>query len=483
MTAALLAHAAEGLDAVGLSPGLLLYTVLVLLGLVALALRSSWARPRLLTGAGTADEDRWPTDGAPRPLVIAARATGVAGLVLVLTIAWWGSEQIGANPAPLAVFSAFWTGGLLLSALFGDLWRLVHPFDAVAAVVHRRPSAPAGDEDRRADGGDWWVPGVLLGTFAWLLLAWPEGFQPRSVTAWLTAYVALMVAGGMAAGRAWVRRNEAFAVLFGAVARVSPLGWRDGRPQLRNPLTAIAAHDGDRRTAAVIAVALGATFFDALSSTRWYADLLGIRSTAGYTVANTLGLVWTTGAVVVAWALCARTSDRLAGLTGPAGADVAPVPSEARSVGAAVHPDAVAGPATPASPASPASPATPAAPTAVGLATAFVAVVAGFAVAHDLTSFLVDQQNLLALLSDPFARGWDLLGIVDLATDDTLLPLTVQAWLRLGLVVAALLVTLVVVHDRCLARLGPAVTARASWPVLGAVGLAAVAAMTLLLGG
>jgi len=234
----------------------------------------------------------------------------------------------------------------------------------------------------------------------------------------------------------------------------------------------MAAHDGDRRTAAVLAVALGATLFDAVSFTRWYADLLATRSTAGYTVANTLGLVWVTGVVVVDWTACARASDRLAGQARPAGPN-RPVPTGARSAGAAANPDIAANPGS----------ADADTPTAIGLATAFVAVVAGFTVAHDLTSFLVDQQNLLALLSDPFAQGWDILGTIDLATDDTLLPLGTQAWIRVGLLVAALQATLVVLHDRCLARLGPAVAATASWPLLGAVGLAAVAALTLLVGG
>lgn len=468
MTAALLAHAAEGLDAIGLSPGLLLYSVLVVLGLVALALRSSWTAPRLIAGATSTPDDRWPVDDAPRSLVIVARAAGTAALVLVIAAAWWGSEQLGANPVPLIVFSAFWTGGLAVSAVAGDLWRLVHPFDAVAAVVGRRPAGQPGDADHRPtdDAGDWWVPAILLGSFAWLFLAWPDGFQPRSVAVWLTAYSAVMVAGALGAGRSWVRRNEAFAVLFGAVARVSPLSWRAGRPRVRNPLAAIASHDGDRRTAAVLAVALGATLFDAVSFTRWYADLLGSRSTAGYTVANTLGLVWVIGAVVIVWTTCARISDGLAEQGRRAGPEGVTVPTQARSAGAAANPDGAVAPG----------------PT-IGLATAFVAVVAGFAVAHDLPSFLVDQQNLLALLSDPFAQGWDLLGTIDRSTDDTLLPLAAQAWIQLALLVAALLASLVVLHDRCVARLGPAVAARASWPLLGAVGAAAVAALTLLFGG
>jgi len=444
-SAAVLAHSAPGFQAVGFSPGLVRYLTLALLVLVTLALRSSWTTPRLAPTEGD-DDGAWPGDAMAGPIRLGRGVVAVAGLAFVLVCGWAGSEQIGANPAPIAVFWVFWLGGQVLSAVVGDWWRLLDPYDTIAGVVDgargRTRAGPAGQPDATSDGADWWVPAALLLTFAWMWLAWSGGIRPRNAAAWLSLYSAVMVVGAVVAGRAWVRRNEAFGQAFGLVALMSPLDWRRARPRLANPLHRLAGRRTGRREGAVLAVMLGTVLFDALGSSRWWADLIGQRSPAGYTVWNTVGLAWMVLLAGAAWLVAARLASR---------------------VGAPDRPELI--------------------PVAALGTTAGLAVMAGaFAVAHEIGPLLTNTQNLVALLSDPLARGWDLLGTGDIVVNPTLLGAGGQVWTSLILVEVALLVTLVVLHDRWVACFGASGGARATWVACGFTVVAALAALTLLLG-
>src|SRR4051812_28860468 len=159
----ILAHAAPGFGAVGLSPGLVLYLTAAGVVLTTLALRSRPARPDPVERG-----DEWPGDAFPSVVRAVLGALGVAGLVATLVCAFAGSELLGENPVPVAVFSLFWIGGQLLSAVLGDVWRLVDPFEHIGGVLERVTGRRQGPVAR-------WLPAVLLASFGWLWLAWPDG--------------------------------------------------------------------------------------------------------------------------------------------------------------------------------------------------------------------------------------------------------------------------------------------------------------------
>src|SRR5688572_25072040 len=102
-----------------------------MLVLVAVALRSTWTTVRL-----------GPPEAPPAAIrvsgpVVAGRAVALALLALLLLIGFYGSPTPGANLVPVAVYSAFWYGGLLVSVLVGDVWSAVHPAVTIVEAIDR----------------------------------------------------------------------------------------------------------------------------------------------------------------------------------------------------------------------------------------------------------------------------------------------------------------------------------------------------------
>jgi hypothetical protein len=73
--------------------------------------------------------------GYPPLLEPALGLLGVAAFVIVVISGIRGSQIPTANLAPTAVYVLFWVGVPILSALFGDVFRPVNPWRAVARAA------------------------------------------------------------------------------------------------------------------------------------------------------------------------------------------------------------------------------------------------------------------------------------------------------------------------------------------------------------
>ena len=70
-----------------------------------------------------------------RGLSDAGRVIGLLLFLLVVVAAWIGDDETVENITPVFVYVVFWVGMTLVCALVGDLWRVVNPFDTLAAAV------------------------------------------------------------------------------------------------------------------------------------------------------------------------------------------------------------------------------------------------------------------------------------------------------------------------------------------------------------
>ncbi|HMJ78445.1 MAG TPA: hypothetical protein VK507_20850 [Iamia sp.] len=460
MTALILAHGATGLAGDGV-PSALLYGIVVA-GTVVGALGLRARGTRLLGGPAVpplsidgAEAGAWPGDGHRAAVPVVGAVVGVAGLVALLVVGWAGSDQSGLNPLASTLLLLWWTVPVL-TVLLGDWWRLIDPYDAIAAGIDRlrgrTGAAPASalatesPDGEVFEAGDWWVPAALVASFAWMVTCWLEGQQPRNMTLWLTALTAVMVVGAVLGGRAWVRRSSPLAVLTGALAAASPIDWSTGRPRLRSPLVGLAGRAGGRRSAGVVLVLLGTAFWEAVSGTQWWADLIGSSGTGGTGAAlmwSTAGLAWCILLAGAAWVATGALAEAVATRTG------APPLDE---------------------------------PLAGDLAVTLAPFAAVALTAHQLETLLITAQDVLFYFAaDPLAEGWDLTGTRGWGVNEQVLSPVVLAWTRFALLVGGLGLMLTGGWDRLAARVGKAVIT-AGWVLAGWTAAAGALALWLLLG-
>jgi len=93
-----------------------------------------------------------------RTLFVLGRVVGLALFVLVVVAALFGDPTTAENIAPVFVYVVFWVGMTLICALVGDLWRVMNPFDTLAALVERLQGGGPGRRRRTGgDGGRRWL--------------------------------------------------------------------------------------------------------------------------------------------------------------------------------------------------------------------------------------------------------------------------------------------------------------------------------------
>ncbi|MCA1693018.1 MAG: hypothetical protein LC733_12795 [Actinobacteria bacterium] len=246
---------------------------------------------------------------ATRAIAAAGRALGLGLFVLVFVAAAFGDPDTADNLAPVFVYVVFWVGLTLVSALVGDVWRILNPFDTLAALGQRlRPNRRQPSDYRL---GHWPALAGLV-AFVWLELIYPYRAEPRTLAVAIAVYTAVVLAGTARWGRAWLRQGEAFTVFFGLLSHIGPL-YADnaGRIRARPPLAGLVGLKPDAGAQAIVIVALGSTSFDGLSRTRFWADLTRDYELWQNVVLSTVGLVWAMSVVTLAFVGAMRITARL----------------------------------------------------------------------------------------------------------------------------------------------------------------------------
>jgi hypothetical protein len=429
-----LAHGVGGRSDLPVPVWLFAYGAAFALLISFVALRLLWPRPRLAGAATGVALPSWVQRG--RPVVgIVLRAGGLVLFVATIAAAVLGPDDGASNVAPYGVCVVFWVGVPIVSALVGDVYAVANPFDTIARAL-RIP-----ERRWRPDPGHW-PAALMIGSFAWLELAYHEGCgDPSSLAWWLGIYTVAALAGAAVWGRDWLRHGEGFGALFGLLALLAPLYWDAERRELRArvPLSGLAAREPRRGTLALVLVALGSTTFDGFTRSRLWGDIVGQRTGWDRTLVSTLGLVWIIAVVAAAWLAATRITARIT--DGDPG----------------------------------------------DMATAFlwslVPIALGYAIAHYFSLLVFDGQNFVALASDPFGRGWDLFGTIDNEIRYRAVSTRTIAYVQVASIVVGHVCGVVAAHDRAVERFGPRLAVRSQYPLLGVMIVYTVGGLVLLLGG
>ncbi len=133
-----------------------------------------------------------------------------------------GTERAVLNPAPAAVYVAFWVGLSFFTALFGNLWALVNPWSAAWGLAEKMAGHRLGGQRRYPARWGQWPAVLVFAGFAILETVAGDAAGPRALGWILVGYTAYNFVGMYRYGRdAWVRNAEGFAVVYGFMARFS----------------------------------------------------------------------------------------------------------------------------------------------------------------------------------------------------------------------------------------------------------------------
>jgi hypothetical protein len=377
-----------------------------------------WRRPLL----GARQHGRGVT-AALSAFVLGPLRVVVQAISIVLFFAVWLSALFGdtdpfRNLAPTWIYVIFWLGLPALCVLFGNVWRGLSPWRALADLFVWLRELGGGEARPLADYParlGRWPAAVSLFAFAALELAYSDPASPRALAFAIALYTYVALFGMATFGReVWSRYGEGFAVYFGLLAKIAPLYVDERRLRLRWPLTGLAGKDVTPGSVAFAGVMLGTVLFDGYSRTTTWQDLMA-RLEAPYLVDRP-----TVGEILVT---LASVGGLLAGVLLIALAYQAACAVARWTVNASrsLVPDFVL---------------------------SLVPIAFVYVVAHYATLFLVQGQFAVPLLSDPLGRGWDLFGTAHVTPDLTVISPNTTWYVQVIALVTGHVAGLAIAHDR-----------------------------------
>lgn len=416
------------------------------------ALGALWRKPKLVDGAG-------------RPLPVALQRLllsrwtfrAVQALSLLLFAVLWsaaafGSDRASANLTPTFVYVVFWVGMVLVSVVFGDVWSVLNPWRAVADLVawlgRRLGLVPKTRPYPAALGV--WPAALLLLAFTLLELVWKDPASPRTLAWAITVYSVCTWAGMTVFGRAvWLRNGDGFGVYFGYLGRLGLFAVRDrdGKRELvlRQLLSGLVPSERRPGAVAFFAAMLGTVAFDGMSRSSWWFDRIyemetrfddPVAAERGVMLLNLVGLVVVVAVVAAAYLLAVRAAE----------------------VAAGGHTDFHG-----------------------AFLLSLVPIAAVYALSHYFSLLIVQGQFAIPLLSDPFGKGWNLLGTAGFEPKLDVLTPNVTWYTQVSVLVIGHVLALVVAHDRAIA-LSPSwrIALRTQYAMLALMVLYTVGGMWLL---
>ena len=384
----------------------------------------------------------------PGPFQLACRvqarvvaAVGLVALGVLLYAGLAGNTNPSVNIVPVAVYIIFWVGLQAVSVLVGDVWSHLNPYSTLADASARTWARLRGRLPAVADrgaGNQWWAVAAIF-SFLWLELAFHDNTDIRVLGAYLAAYTAAMLAGAAVFGRGWLRDAEGFGVLFTKLSAIAPLHRDGGALRLRAPLAGLAVLPIKRGSVAFILVVLGSTTFDGFSRSSVWLDVAAQRTGWALTAVNTVGLVFVIFAVSVLYRAAIAA---MANITGDAERELAEA-----------------------------------------FAPSLMPIAAAYTIAHYFSYLLLEGQQMIAHLSDPFGRGWDLFGTATYLVDYTAISTDTIAWTQTAAIAAGHVLAVAVAHDRAVERWPHRLAMRSQYPMLAVMIAYTVIGLLLLLGG
>jgi hypothetical protein len=173
----------------------------------------------LALGAGAGGGASW-----LRSLIVALKAVSVYGLLLTVVAGIYGSQIPIANFSITCSFITFVLGLAYLTALIGDVYQLINPWDAICEWIEYRFPGAFGGRAAYPRGLAYYPALVLYMGYIWIELF--ANISPRQLSVLLLGYTAFNLAGAWLFGRAiWFERVEFLSVFFRLIGKMAPVSY------------------------------------------------------------------------------------------------------------------------------------------------------------------------------------------------------------------------------------------------------------------
>jgi hypothetical protein len=428
----ILAHGVGGRADLPLSLTLVSYAAGAILLVTFAALAWLWPRPRWQRGISGVALPKG-LDIGLRTIAVPLRVAMFGLLALAVVASFIVPPAFARSIAPFALYVIFWVGFLFASGFVGDLWAGIGPTSVFRWLPLRK--------DRGYTFGHWPAAVGLL-AFTWLELVYSvedNGARPLAIA--FTVYLATTLVGCLLWGRTWLREGDLFGATFRLISYMAPFHRDDeGRLRIRPPLVGLPAMPVTKGTVALVMVALGSTTFDGFSRTRVWLSLAG----NGGLIINTLGLIWTIGAVYALYRLAVSAMPILAG-----------TPKDERDA------DEVA----------------------ESFLHSLIPIAFAYAIAHYFSLLVFEGETTIGVLSDPFGRAWNLFGTRTWAPTYQELSANAIAYVQTAAIVLGHVAGVVLAHDRAVALFPKRVATRTQYPMVAVMVAYTVGALLILLSG
>ena len=356
-----------------------------------------------------------------RPVEFACGLIGVLLLLLTLWAGIDGDQTPATNWTPTFVFVVFWVGLVVVSILFGNVFRAFNPWRAIGRGVAWISSKAAGGSIPAPlvypERLGYWPAAVLLFLFTFLELAYPDRDVPEKVAIAALIYSAITFIGMALYGiERWLDRGESFSVYYGLFARMSPFETRDRVVGVRPMLVGLTKLDPLPGIVPLLAVMIGTVSFDGFSGGGTWQGFApdvarffegAMSPAAAIQVTYGLGLLVAVLLIYGFYELGAWGARTLAGQPGSMALDRAFIHS-------------------------------------------LVPIAAAYVLAHYLTLLTYQGQAAWALASNPLGRDWDVFGTAGRAIDYGVLGAETVWYLWLVLIVLGHVAAVALAHDRAL---------------------------------
>ena len=162
-------------------------------------------------------------------IILIAKITSIFLFILIISVGYFGNSNPIYNLAPTFVWVIWWVGIAYISALIGDIWRLINPwkiiFEWIEYICQRLNSGKAITPVFQYSYkiGVW--PAVLLFFgFAWIENVYGDAVLPLRISQMVIMYSIITWAGMFLYGKdIWLRHGEAFTLAFGFFAKFAPV--------------------------------------------------------------------------------------------------------------------------------------------------------------------------------------------------------------------------------------------------------------------